>query len=77
VACHVVPGIAGPESHVGPPLEDFAQRSFVGGVAPNTTDNLILWIQSPQAINELSAMPPVGVSEQDARHIAAYLYSVD
>ncbi len=75
--CHIIPGIRGPEAHVGPPLTDFAHRSFVGGVAPNTADNLILWIQSPQAVSPLTAMPALGVSEQDARDIASYLYTLD
>jgi cytochrome c len=75
-SCHVIPGIAGPDSHVAPPLDNFAHRTFVGS-APNTADNLILWIQSPQSINRQAAMPPLGVSEQDARHIAAYLYTLD
>jgi cytochrome c len=76
-SCHVIPGIYGPESHVGPPLTSFARRSFIGGVAPNTTDNLILWIQSPQAINRYTAMPATTLSEQEARDIAAYLYTLD
>lgn len=76
-ACHVVPGIRGAEAHVGPPLSNFAKRSYIGGVAPNTTANLILWIQSPQAISEETAMPPLGVSEQEARDMAAYLYTLD
>jgi cytochrome c len=75
-SCHIIPGIIGPQGHVGPPLTNFARRSFVGGVAPNTTDNLILWIQNPQALNPLSAMPALGVTEQDARNMAAYLYTI-
>jgi cytochrome c len=76
-SCHVVPGIQAAEAHVGPPLHDFAKRSYIGGVAPNTTANLILWIQSPQAISEQTAMPPLGVSEEEARDMAAYLYTLD
>jgi cytochrome c len=34
---------------------------------------LIQWIQNPQAIDPENAMPDVGVTEEDARHIAAYL----
>ncbi|MDQ4075862.1 MAG: c-type cytochrome [Chloroflexota bacterium] len=75
--CHIIPGIRGPEGHVGPPLANFARRSFIGGVAANTADNLILWIQSPQAVNPLTAMPDLGVTEPEARDIAAYLYTLD
>jgi cytochrome c len=76
-SCHVIPGLVGADSHVGPPLDHFARRSYVGGVVPNTVDNLVLWIQSPQVINPQTAMPPLGVTEQDALHMAAYLYTLD
>lgn len=76
-ACHVIPGVSATESHVGPPLNQFAKRSFIGGVAANSTDNLVLWIQNPQLFNELSAMPATDVTEQEARHMAAYLYGLE
>lgn len=80
ISCHSVPGVrsvGGVESHVGPPLRDFASRRFIAGSTPNTAENLVVWIQNPQAIRPGTAMPAVGVSEADARHIAAYLYEVD
>jgi cytochrome c len=75
-SCHIIPGLSN-GAHVGPPLNHFARRSFVGGVAPNTTDNLILWLQDPQLINPLTAMPNLGVTPQDALDMAAYLYTLD
>jgi cytochrome c1 len=35
------------------------------------------WLMNPQAIDPRSAMPDLHVKEQDARDIAAYLYSLD
>jgi cytochrome c len=73
--CHTIPGIPGGDGKVGGPLADIKSRVYVGGVAPNTTDNLIAWIVSPQTFSPRSAMPATGISEAEARDVATYLYS--
>lgn len=75
-ACHTVPGVDGARGRVAAPLTAFAERAFVAGVLPNRPEELIRWIQDPPAVNPRTAMPNLGVSEQDARHIAAYLYTL-
>ena len=75
-ACHSIPGIPGADTFVGPPLENWAQRYYVAGSLPNTPENLIRWIQVPQEIEPGTAMPNLGVTEQDARDMAAYLYTL-
>lgn len=77
VACHSVPGVQAPDSYVGPPLDHWAQRRYIAGRVPNELDVLIEWIQFPQAIDPETAMPVLGVTEEDARDIAAYLYSLE
>jgi cytochrome c1 len=72
--CHAISGIAGADGLVGGPLADIRKRVYIGGVANNTADNLVQWIVSPQTFSPHSAMPVTGVSEADARDIAAYLY---
>ena len=74
-SCHVVPGVRGARGLVGPPLTDFRHRAYIAGTAPNTPENLILFIRAPEALRDGTAMPNTGVSEIDARHLAAYLYS--
>jgi cytochrome c1 len=61
---------------VGPPLADFAGRVFIAGEVPNTTASLIQWIRNPQSIEPKTAMPNLGVTEGQARDIAAYLYTL-
>lgn len=73
-ACHVIPGVREARGMVGPPLSDFARRAYVAGRVPNTPDNLIAWIRRPDSLEPGTVMPSLGVSEQDARDIAAYLY---
>ena len=72
-SCHVIPGVASAMGNVGPPLERIASRVYLAGILPNTPENLEHWIRSPQAVDPLTAMPDLGVSEAQARDIAAYL----
>jgi mono/diheme cytochrome c family protein len=69
--CHVSPGISEANGLVGPALDRFAERFYVGGVLPHTPDNLVAWIIDP-----LTAMPASGISEAETRDIAAYLYTL-
>ena len=76
VACHVVPGVRGPAAHVGPPLAAFSRRAYIAGTLPNGPENLVRWIEDPQAIRPGSAMPRLGIGEAEARDIAAYLLTL-
>ena len=74
--CHTIPGVDGADALVGPPLVHMAARSYIGGVLTNSPENMIRWIRDPKAVDSLTAMPNVGVTASDARHIAAYLYTL-
>jgi cytochrome c len=73
-SCHVIPGIRLARGKVGPPLTDFALRTYIAGQAVNTPRNLAAWIRRPDSVEPGTVMPALGVSEQEARDIAAYLY---
>jgi cytochrome c len=75
--CHAIPGIRKAKGHIGPALDRFAERVYVAGVLPNTPDNLVAWIRNPPGIDPLTAMPASGMSEAEARDVAAYLYTLD
>jgi len=72
-ACHVIPGIPGKETKIGPSMEGFGSREKIAGNLDNTEENVIRWIRNPRSINPRTGMPNMGVSEADARDIAAYL----
>jgi cytochrome c1 len=74
--CHMIPGIQQAEGLVGPPLEHWSRRTYIAGEVPNTPGMLVRWIETPQAIEPGTAMPNLGVTEQTARDIAAYLYTL-
>jgi len=75
-ACHEIPGIPGADGHVGPALTGFSRRAEVAGRLSNDPANLIRWIRHPQQVSPGNGMPDQGVTEQDARDIAAYLYTL-
>jgi cytochrome c2 len=75
-SCHTIPGVTGANGLVGPPLAGIASRSYIAGVLPNAPDNMLRWLQDPRAVDSLTAMPNVGVTASDARHLAAYLYTL-
>ena len=75
--CHMVEGIVGrPDLRVGPSLDDAGARKYIAGVLPNTPENMVRWIMNPQEVDPLSAMPDLGVNEDIARDMAAYLYKI-
>jgi cytochrome c len=75
-SCHTIPGVRGAYGLVGPPLTSMGARTYLAGALPNTPENLIRWIRHPQDIRPPNAMPDLGVTEQDGRDIAAYLYTL-
>lgn len=72
-ACHMIPGIRGADGVFGPPLNRMAVRSYIGGLFPNNPANLIRWVMSPHAMKPKTAMPDLGLSDQQARDVTAYL----
>ncbi|AKJ30041.1 c-type cytochrome [Caldimonas brevitalea] len=73
VTCHVIPGVTGSDTQLGPPLAGLARRSLLPGGLANSEDNLVRWIRHPRGVDPLTAMPDLGVTEEHARQMAAYL----
>jgi mono/diheme cytochrome c family protein len=76
VSCHSIPGIVEANASVGPPLDKIATRGLIAGMLPNTPEHLERWLREPRTINPRSAMPNLGVTERDARDMAAFLYTL-
>lgn len=75
-ACHVVPGVHAARGLVGPPLYFIGQRTMIAGELPNSPGNLARWIQHPRSVEPKTAMPDLGLTEDQAYDIAAYLYTL-
>lgn len=75
-SCHTIPGVDAANGLVGPPLLWFSRRTYIAGELPNTPENLVHWVQAPTSIEPATAMPTIGLTEQQARDVAAYLYTL-
>ena len=75
--CHSIPGIDRATGNVGPPLSGIGSRIYIAGVLNNTPENMVRWLRFPQKVVPGNAMPDMGLSEDQARDIAAYLRSIE
>jgi cytochrome c len=75
--CHTIPGVAGANGVVGPNLQGVATRpKIAGGAVANTgPEDLKKWIMDPPSLKPGTAMPKLGLSEEEATNVAAYLSS--
>jgi cytochrome c2 len=76
-ACHTVPGVSGAVGNVGPSLKGIARQQIIAGKLANNPSNMIRWLMHPQQIVPGNAMPEMGLTQDQARKIAAYLYTLD
>ena len=75
--CHTIAGVPGARGLIGPALDgSLARRTYIGGVLSNNPSNLIRWVRAAREVNPHTAMPSTGITEQQARDVAAYLYSL-
>jgi cytochrome c1 len=86
--CHTIPQIPGASGTIGPNLgphdtvPQLSQRPMIAtypnGTVPNSSvDDLARWIQNPQALKPGTAMPTLGLSQDEATAAAAYLYAIN
>jgi cytochrome c1 len=75
VGCHTIPGIPGANGTVGPNLGGVASRpTIAGGAVPNNgPDDLKKWILNPPADKPGTLMPNLGLTDDQATKIVAYL----
>lgn len=76
-ACHTIPGIRAPRVVVGPALHGVAHRGLIAGRLPNTPAVLVAFLADPPALAPETGMPDVGLTLDQARHVAAYLYTLE
>jgi cytochrome c551/c552 len=75
-SCHSIPGVRGANALVGPPLNRIANRTYIAGVLVNKPYNLIRWLKDPPGVDPLTAMPNLHIADDEAKSIAAYLYTL-
>jgi cytochrome c2 len=75
-ACHSLLAVDGADGQVGPALDKVARRAFLAGDQPNDPTHMIAWVQHPQAMRPGVGMPELGLGDQEARDLAAYMYTL-
>jgi cytochrome c oxidase subunit II len=73
INCHSVSGTVA-DGRFGPDLTHLMSRDTIAsGAAPNTLENLRLWIHDPDAIKPGSLMPAMNLGQRDLDAVTAYL----
>jgi cytochrome c oxidase subunit II len=73
INCHSINGSVA-NGRFGPDLTHLMSRTTIAaGAAPNTPENLRLWIQNPEAIKRGSLMPAMQLSKSDLDALMGYL----
>ena len=49
------------------------RRVYIAGMLRNSPENMIAWLENPQAIVAGNVMPRMGLNRNQAQDIAAYL----
>jgi cytochrome c oxidase subunit 2 len=76
INCHAVAGTAS-TGRFGPDLTHLMSRQTIAsGAAENTTENLRLWIETPDAIKPGSLMPGMKLSGPDLDALVVYMESL-
>ncbi|EZP74444.1 Cytochrome c oxidase polypeptide II [Sphingomonas paucimobilis] len=76
-ACHLIPGIRWPQGRLGPDLTHFARQGMIAGRVPNRPDMLTAFVRNAPALVSGMTMPAMPLDQEEARDVAAYLYTLD
>lgn len=74
-SCHRIGGVERANGDVGPSLREFQRDPRIAGRLPNNPEETVRWLLNPQAIDPTTAMPNLGLTPEQARDIANYLYT--
>ena len=76
VNCHTIRGTSA-QGKFGPDLTHLMSReTLAAGAAPNTQDNLRLWVRDPQRIKLGCLMPNMQMTDQEVDQLVAYLQTL-
>ena len=59
-----------------PRAAGFGERTLIGGRFPNRPDTLAQWVRDAPSLDPRTGMTPMPLSEEEARDVTAYLYTL-
>jgi cytochrome c oxidase subunit II len=75
VGCHTIRGVS--TGVLGPDLTTFgSRRTLAAGILPNAAETVAAWLKNPPALKPAAKMPALGLTDDQARALAAYLLSL-
>ena len=75
-ACHEIPQVPGARGTAGPTLEHVGRISYIAAGFPNQPETMVRWLRDPPGMKPGTKMPVLGITETEARHMAAFLYTL-
>jgi cytochrome c1 len=76
VACHTFPDVPWPRGGLGPSLQDFGRQGLIAGRLPNQPGILMQFVRNAPTLAPGTAMPAILMTDQEARDVTAYLYTL-
>lgn len=76
-ACHAIPGVRWPQGRTGGDLAGVGARPMLAGRLPNQPGVLAAFVRDAPSLAPDTGMPPMPLTEAEARDVAAYLYTLD
>lgn len=76
-ACHAIPGVRWPQGRTGGNLAGVGARPMIAGRLPNQPEVMAAFVRDAPALLPDTGMPPMPLTDAEARDVAAYLYTLD
>lgn len=74
--CHTVAGVPGASGVAGPNLTNVVLRpTLAGDQIPMSPQTMERWLLDPRSVKPNTTMPSVGLSQQEAQDLTAFLFS--
>jgi cytochrome c len=76
VACHRAPNVPEAQGSIGPNLRGVGNASShpkIAGVIDNNPENMKRWLMNPPTFKPGTAMPSLGLSDDEAARLTAFL----
>lgn len=74
--CHTIDGTEA-DGVVGPNLTNIASSPTIAGVLENTPENLRIWVEDPPAVKPGTAMPALGLTNDELDYVVAFLETLE